>query len=73
MMSRSSAKKGSDAGKLVRDLEAQGISVMARSKQTLTEEAPEAYKNVDVVARVVHQAGVGRLVARLRPLGVIKG
>ena len=73
MMSRSKAKKGSDAGELIRELERKGISVMARSKATLTEEAPEAYKNVDTVARVVHQAGVGRLVARLRPLGVIKG
>jgi tRNA-splicing ligase RtcB len=39
----------------------------------VTEEAPGAYKNVDEVVEVCHRAGLGKKVARLRPLGVIKG
>ena len=46
---------------------------MARSKKTVAEEAPEAYKDIDAVAEVVARAGIGRVVARIRPIGVIKG
>ena len=45
---------------------------MARRSKSF-EELPEAYKNVDEVIEVVHNAGLGRKVARLRPMGVIKG
>jgi tRNA-splicing ligase RtcB len=50
-----------------------GIIVMAGSKGTLHEEIPEAYKNLDQVVDVVHEAGISKKVARLRALGCIKG
>ncbi len=50
-----------------------GILVRAASIEVVAEEAPEAYKNVDEVARASHDAGIASLVARLRPLGVVKG
>lgn len=46
---------------------------MAASMSSLAEEAPRAYKDVTRVVEVVHQAGISRKVARMRPLGVIKG
>lgn len=73
MLSRSAASKGRDANALLRELRDRDITVMARSKRTLTEETPEAYKDIDAVARVCEQAGIGRRVARIRPVGVIKG
>jgi tRNA-splicing ligase RtcB len=54
-------------------LEKQGIIVQARSRATLAEEQPDVYKNVDEVVRVAEGAGLARLVARLKPLGGIKG
>ena len=45
----------------------------ARSWQGLAEEQPEAYKDVDLVVEVVHRAGLAKKVARMRPIGVIKG
>lgn len=56
-----------------RDLEEQGIIVMATGSQTLAEEMPAAYKDVLDVVQVVHDAGIAARVARIRPLGVIKG
>ncbi len=73
MMSRTAASKGRNASDLIRDLEERGIVVMARSRKTLVEESPEAYKDIDAVAEVVAKSGIGRLVARVRPAGVIKG
>jgi len=46
---------------------------MAAGKGTLSEEIPEAYKNLDEVVNVVHEAGLSRKVARLRAVGCIKG
>ncbi|MHB1223047.1 MAG: RtcB family protein [Gemmatimonadaceae bacterium] len=60
-------------GELRRALEAQGIVVRCPSAAGLAEEAPLAYKDVERVAAVVEQAGLARRVARLRPLGVVKG
>ena len=56
-----------------RELEDKGIFVQSRGKRTLKEEMPEAYKDVSQVVEVVHRAGLAKKVARLRPLGVIKG
>jgi tRNA-splicing ligase RtcB len=56
-----------------RRLEEQGILVRSESRDGILEEIPEAYKNVDEVIEVVHDAGLARKVARLRPIGVIKG
>lgn len=55
------------------DLEKQGIYVRAEGRRTLQEEVPDAYKDVDEVVRVVDEAGLSRRVARLRPIGVVKG
>ena len=61
-------------GEVLRDrLEEQGIAVQAGSARGLAEEAPEAYKDVERVVDVVHAAGLAAKVARLRPIGVIKG
>ena len=50
-----------------------GVIARARSWKGLAEEQPAAYKNVDQVVEVVHQAQLAKKVARLRPIGVIKG
>ncbi len=54
-------------------MHSQGISVLASSGRTVSEEMPDAYKDVDVVVRSVEEAGLARMVARLRPSLVIKG
>ena len=54
-------------------LEAQGIRVRAGSMSGLAEEAPAAYKDVNRVVEVVHNAGIAKKVARLKPMAVIKG
>ncbi len=71
--SRSQSKKVTDSAALLKELESKGIIIMARGKRTIAEEAPEAYKDVDRVVNVVHNAGISRRVAKLRPLCVIKG
>ena len=72
-LSRTAAKKQVEGGALRRELEAQGIAVRAASSRGLAEEAPLAYKDVDAVVRVVEEAGLAARVARLRPIGVVKG
>jgi len=72
-LSRTAARKRIGGGELRRQLEAQGIVVRCPSPKGLAEEAPFAYKDVDRVVRVVEQAGLARRVARLVPIGVIKG
>jgi len=72
-MSRSAAKRAVTGADLRRELEARGISVRCPSNAELAEEAPLAYKDVDRVVEVVHRADIARKVARLRPLGVVKG
>lgn len=71
-MSRTAAKKVKSGHEVRKDLERQGIVVHGSSGE-LAEEAPHAYKDVDKVVQVVHDAGLARKVARLRPVGVIKG
>jgi tRNA-splicing ligase RtcB len=73
VMSRSQAIKASKGRLLQKEMEQKGIYVRAASKATLAEEMPEAYKDVSRVARVVHNAGISKLVARITPLGCIKG
>jgi tRNA-splicing ligase RtcB len=72
-MSRRKAKKMVRGTKLKAQLEQDGISVRAGSMAGLAEEAPIAYKDVDNVVEVVDGAGIARKVARLRPIGVVKG
>lgn len=71
--SRSQSKRLTDSTKVLKDLESKGIVVMARGKRTIAEESPDAYKDIDDVVNVVHEAGISRKVAKLRPLCVIKG
>jgi tRNA-splicing ligase RtcB len=54
-------------------MEERGVYVRAASKATLAEEMPEAYKDVSKVVQVVHRAGISRLVAKIVPMGSIKG
>jgi tRNA-splicing ligase RtcB len=54
-------------------LEDKGIIVKGASRGTIVEEIPEAYKDVNHVVNVVHQAGISRKVVKLVPMGVIKG
>ncbi|HTY14047.1 MAG TPA: RtcB family protein [Candidatus Omnitrophota bacterium] len=72
-MSRTSAMRSVSQDDLIKELKAKGIVVMAASKKGLVEEAPEAYKDVREVVDVVHNAGLAKKVARMRPLGVVKG
>jgi tRNA-splicing ligase RtcB len=63
-----------EIGSLIsRELESQGIIALARTRKELAEEQPKAYKDVDAVVDVVHEAGLSKKVVRLRALGVIKG
>jgi tRNA-splicing ligase RtcB len=71
--SRAGAKKLLRGRDIKQELEEQGIIAMAHGWASLAEEAPLAYKDVADVMRVADEAGLSRPVARLRPLGVIKG
>jgi tRNA-splicing ligase RtcB len=73
MMSRKKAKKQRSGAEVKRTLEAAGISVRPGSVALLSEEAPYAYKDVDEVVEVTHRVGLARKVAKLRPVGVVKG
>jgi tRNA-splicing ligase RtcB len=73
VMSRTKAKRQIWGEDLMRDLRAKGIAVQAGSMSGLAEEAPAAYKDVERVVEVVAGAGIARKVARLEPIGVIKG
>jgi tRNA-splicing ligase RtcB (3'-phosphate/5'-hydroxy nucleic acid ligase) len=72
-LSRSAAKRELKAVNLQKELEKQGIFIRAQSSELLAEEAPQAYKNVEDVAKACEGAGLSRRVARLRPVAVIKG
>ncbi len=72
-MSRKKAKKSIQGPLLREQLEGRGIHVRAGSMAGLAEEAPAAYKDVNRVVDVVHNAGIAKKIARLRPLAVIKG
>jgi len=73
VLSRKAAMKASRGRAIHRELEAKGILVKWTGRSTLAEEMPEAYKDVSQVVEVVHGAGISEKVAKLRPIGVIKG
>jgi tRNA-splicing ligase RtcB len=73
MMSRHAAKRTRSGREVMGDLEAEGIAVRPGSVSLLAEEAPFAYKDVDAVVEVCRRAGLAAPVARLRPIGVVKG
>ena len=72
-MSRHMALKKAKGRNIVRELAAKGVVVKGAGRGTVDEELPEAYKDVEDVVAVAHGAGISRKVAKLRPLGVIKG
>jgi tRNA-splicing ligase RtcB len=72
-LSRAAARKGRNARDEQQKLADAGVIVRSESRDGILEEIPEAYKDVDEVIEVVHQAGLAKKVARLRPMGVIKG
>jgi len=73
MLSRAAAKRRFRGTEIERELRKRGILVKAASWEVLAEEADPAYKDIDRVAKVSHDVGIGTLVARLVPLGVTKG
>ncbi|MGD0336039.1 MAG: RtcB family protein [Candidatus Omnitrophota bacterium] len=71
--SRTASAKSTNLNALLKELESKGIIVKASGKATIVEEAPQAYKDVNDVVNVVHNAGIAKRICRMRPLGVIKG
>jgi tRNA-splicing ligase RtcB len=73
LMSRGAAIRAAKGRSIERELREQGVVARARGRSGLAEEQPAAYKDVSLVAEAVQAAGISRKVARLRPIGVIKG
>jgi tRNA-splicing ligase RtcB len=73
VMSRTAAIKDAAGRRIDKELLSRGVIARAQSRKGLAEEQPRAYKNVDDVVEVVHAAGLSKKVARMRPIGVIKG
>ena len=73
VMSRKGAVKRAAGRSIKRELADGGVTVRYTGRLTLAEEMPEAYKDVNAVVEVMHQAGITRKVARMKPLGVVKG
>lgn len=73
VMSRTRAKKASRGRSIEKEMADRSVIVMAAGKGTLQEEIPEAYKDIDAVVDVVHNAGLSKKVAKLRAVGCIKG
>lgn len=72
-MSRGAAIRASRGRSIRQELLTRGVYARARGRTGLEEEQPDAYKDVSHVVSVLHEAGVSRKVAKLRPIGVIKG
>jgi tRNA-splicing ligase RtcB len=72
-MSRTAAVKHSQGRRIDQELASRGVIARAHSWKGLAEEQPDAYKDVDLVVEVVHRAGLASKVARMKPIGVVKG
>jgi len=72
-MSRHAALKAARGRSIIQELKAKGIVVRGAGRATIDEEISEAYKDVEAVVEVAHGAGISKKVAKLKPLGVIKG
>lgn len=72
-MSRSAARRSFTESQVQKSLEDKGIFIKALTREGVVEETPEAYKDVDAVANVSHEMGIATKVAKLVPVGVIKG
>ena len=73
VLSRSGAKREFSPEEIQKQLREKGIILKANSQPIIAEEAPNAYKDVDAVVKTADQAGISKLVAQMKPLGVIKG
>jgi tRNA-splicing ligase RtcB len=73
LMSRHGAIRAARGRDIRQELAKNGVYVRAASPKVLAEEMPEAYKDVDEVVQTCHGAGISKLVARMVPLGVMKG
>ncbi|MFH1897583.1 MAG: RtcB family protein [Candidatus Desantisbacteria bacterium] len=73
VMSRTKAKREAKGRSITRELADQGIIVRSSGRETLAEEMPEAYKDINVVVNILASAGIAKKVAKMRPLGVVKG
>lgn len=71
--SRVFANKNLNPDKIRKSLDKKGIHLETTNKKSLTEEAPEVYKNIDEVVKISHEAGLAKIVAKLKPIGVVKG
>lgn len=71
--SRSAALRKFRGEQIKADLAKQNIEVKSASWKSIAEEAPQVYKDIDEVVRVSHEVGIGNLVAKLKPLAVMKG
>jgi tRNA-splicing ligase RtcB len=73
LLSRTKAFENFTVSGLSKQLSNAGVSFKAKSNDTLIEEAPGAYKDVELVVNVLHNAGIAKKIAKMKPLGVIKG
>jgi tRNA-splicing ligase RtcB len=73
LLSRTAAVKQSQGRRIDKELASRGVIARAHSWKGLAEEQPAAYKDVNLVVDVVHRAGLAAKVARMRPIGVVKG
>lgn len=73
VLSRTKAVALAQGRRIDKELLARGVIARAQSWKGLAEEQPDAYKDVNLVVEVVHQAGLSKKVARMKPIGVIKG
>lgn len=71
--SRTQAKKEMNAKQIIKELADKGIVIKSGSMKGIVEEAPQVYKDIEEVAQVSHDLGIARKVARVRPIGVVKG
>jgi tRNA-splicing ligase RtcB len=73
LLSRTAAKRQTRGRRIAKELEEKGIRIRWTGRDTLYEEVSEAYKDVGEVVDIVHMAGLSKKIAKMRPLGVIKG
>ena len=73
VLSRSKAIRSFRPERIVRELALKGVHVRAASPKVVSEEAPQAYKDIDQVIEVAHGSGISRKLARMTPIAVVKG
>jgi tRNA-splicing ligase RtcB len=72
-MSRTKARRNYNENDVKKSLNDKGIFIKALTRDGIVEETPQAYKDVDAVVNVSHNLGIATKVAKLVPIGVIKG